>query len=161
MAIKVGDRLPAINLKQLTSDGIQDVAISALTSGKKVVLFAVPGAFTPTCSEQHLPGFLENAEAFRAKGVDSIICVAVNDPFVLNAWDKANNVGGRVQILSDGNAEFTKALGLELDGSGFGLGLRSQRYAMVVEDGVVRALNVEEVPTQAETSSARALLEAL
>lgn len=161
MAIKVGDRLPAVNLKQLTSDGIQDVAISALTSGKKVVLFAVPGAFTPTCSEQHLPGFLENAEAFRAKGVDSIICVAVNDPFVLNAWDKANNVGGRVQILSDGNAEFTKALGLELDGSGFGLGLRSQRYAMVVEDGVVRALNVEEVPTQAETSSARALLEAL
>ena len=161
MAINVGDRLPDVNLKQLTSEGIKDVSISELTRGKKAVIFAVPGAFTPTCSERHLPGFLESAEAIRAKGVDAIACVAVNDPFVLNAWDKANNVGGRVRILSDGNGEFTKAIGLELDGSGFGLGLRSQRYAMVVEDGVVRNLLVEEVPTQAESSSAKAILEAL
>lgn len=161
MAINVGDRLPDVNLKQLTSEGIKDVSVSELTRGKKAVIFAVPGAFTPTCSERHLPGFLESADAIRAKGVDTIACVAVNDPFVLNAWDKANNVGGRVQILSDGNGEFTRAIGLELDGSGFGLGLRSQRYAMVVEDGVVKTLLVEEVPTQAETSSARAILEAL
>lgn len=161
MAINVGDRLPDVNLKQLTSEGIKDVSIGELTRGKRAVVFAVPGAFTPTCSERHLPGFLESAEAIRAKGVDAIACVAVNDPFVLNAWDKANNVGGRVQILSDGNGEFTRAIGLELDGSGFGLGLRSQRYAMVVEDGVVKTLLVEEVPTQAETSSARAILEAL
>jgi len=161
MAINVGDRLPDVNLKQLTAEGMKDVSIGELTRGKKVVLFAVPGAFTPTCSERHLPGFLEQAEAIRAKGVDTIACVAVNDPFVLNAWDKANNVGGRVQLLSDGNAQFTKAIGLELDGSGFGLGLRSQRYAMVVEDGVVRTLLVEDVPTQAEASSAKAILDAL
>jgi len=161
MAINVGDRLPDVNLKQLTAEGMKDVSIGELTRGKKVVLFAVPGAFTPTCSERHLPGFLEQAEAIRTKGVDTIACVAVNDPFVLNAWDKANNVGGRVQLLSDGNAQFTKAIGLELDGSGFGLGLRSQRYAMVVEDGVVRTLLVEDVPTQAEASSAKAILDAL
>lgn len=161
MAINVGDRLPDVNLKQLTSEGIKDVSIGELTRGKKAVIFAVPGAFTPTCSERHLPGFLESADAIRAKGVDTIACVAVNDPFVLNAWDKANNVGGRVRILSDGNGEFTRAIGLELDGSGFGLGLRSQRYAMVVEDGVIKTLLVEEVPTQAEASSAKAILDAL
>jgi peroxiredoxin len=161
MAINVGDRLPDVNLKQLTSEGIKDVSIGELTRGKKAVIFAVPGAFTPTCSERHLPGFLESADAIRAKGVDTIACVAVNDPFVLNAWDKANNVGGRVRILSDGNGEFTRAIGLELDGSGFGLGLRSRRYAMVVEDGVVQTLLVEEVPTQAEASSAKAILDAL
>ena len=161
MAINVGDRLPDVNLKQLTSEGIKDVSIGELTRGKTAVIFAVPGAFTPTCSERHLPGFLESADAIRAKGVDTIACVAVNDPFVLNAWDKANNVDGRVRILSDGNGEFTKAIGLELDGSGSGLGLRSRRYAMVVEDGVVETLLVEEVPTQAEASSAKSILAAL
>ena len=104
MTIQVGDRLPAVNLKQLTADGIKDVPITELTKGKKVVLFAVPGAFTPTCSEKHLPGFVEQAEAIKAKGVDAILCVAVNDPFVLSAWEKARNVGGKVNILSDGNA---------------------------------------------------------
>jgi glutaredoxin/glutathione-dependent peroxiredoxin len=161
MTIKVGDKLPAANLKRLTSDGIKDVSTVELTKGQRIVLFAVPGAFTPTCSERHLPGFLEEADAIRKKGVDRIVCVAVNDPFVLGAWGKAGDVGDKVEILSDGNAEFTKALGLELDGSGFGLGIRSRRYAMVVDDGVVKTLLVEEVPTQAEASSARAILGAL
>ena len=161
MTIQVGDRLPAVNLKQLTADGIKDVPITELTKGKKVVLFAVPGAFTPTCSEKHLPGFVEQAEAIKAKGVDAILCVAVNDPFVLSAWEKARNVGGKVNILSDGNAEFTRAIGLDLDASGFGLGTRSKRYAMVVEDGVVKALKIEDAPTQAEKSSAAAILAAL
>jgi glutaredoxin/glutathione-dependent peroxiredoxin len=161
MTIQVGDRLPAVNLKQLTADGIKDVPITDLTRGKKVVLFAVPGAFTPTCSEKHLPGFVEQADAIKAKGVDEILCVAVNDPFVLSAWEKARNVNGKVKILSDGNAEFTRAIGLDLDASGFGLGTRSKRYAMVVEDGVVESLMVEDVPTQAEKSSASAILSAL
>jgi peroxiredoxin len=161
MTIQVGDRLPAVNLKQLTADGIKDVPITELTKGKKVVLFAVPGAFTPTCSEKHLPGFIEQAAAIKAKGVDQILCVAVNDPFVLSAWEKARNVSGKVKILSDGNAEFTRAIGLDLDASGFGLGTRSKRYAMVVEDGVVKSLLVEDVPTQAEKSSASAILAAL
>ena len=161
MTIQVGDRLPAVNLKQLTANGIKDVPITELTKGKKVVLFAVPGAFTPTCSEKHLPGFVEQAEAIKAKGVDAILCVAVNDPFVLSAWEKARNVGGKVNILSDGNAEFTRAIGLDLDASGFGLGTRSKRYAMVVDDGVVKALKIEDAPTQAEKSSAAAILAAL
>ena len=113
--IQVGDRLPAANLKRLTAEGIKDVPVAELTRGKKVVLFAVPGAFTPTCSEQHLPGFLQQAEAFKAKGIDAIVCVAVNDPFVLNAWDKASAIDGQIELLSDGNAEFTKALGLDFD----------------------------------------------
>lgn len=159
--IHVGDRLPAANLKRLTTDGIKDVPVAELTKGKKVVLFAVPGAFTPTCSERHLPGFLEQAAALKAKGIDKIACVAVNDPFVMSAWDKANSVDGRIELFSDGNAEFTKALGLELDGSGAGLGIRSKRYAMVVEDGVVKTLLIEDAPGQAEKSSAEALLATL
>jgi peroxiredoxin len=159
--IQVGDRLPAANLKRLTADGIKDVSLGDITKGKKVVLFAVPGAFTPTCSERHLPGFLEGAEALKAKGVQAIVCVAVNDPFVLNAWDKATSIGGRVELLSDGNAEFTKAIGLELDGRGAGLGTRSKRYAMVVDDGVVKTLLVEDAPAQADKSSAQAILATL
>lgn len=158
MTIQVGDRLPAVNLKQLTADGIKDVPITELTSGKKVVLFAVPGAFTPTCSEKHLPGFVEQADAIKAKGVDAILCVAVNDPFVVSAWEKARNVGGKVTMLSDGNAEFTRAIGLDFDGSAVGLGTRSKRYAMVVDDGVVKSLMVEDAPAQAEKSSASAVL---
>ena len=161
MTIQVGDRLPAVSLKQLTPEGIKDVPITDLTRGKKVVLFAVPGAFTPTCSEKHLPGFVDLADDITAKGVDAILCVAVNDPFVVSAWEKARNVGGKVQMLSDGNAEFTRALGLDFDGSAVGLGTRSKRYAMVVEDGVVKALMVEDAPAQAERSSASAILAAL
>ena len=161
MAIKVGDKLPAILLRRLGDGGIDEVGIDTLCAGRKVVLFAVPGAFTPTCSEQHLPGFLQHAEAIKAKGVDAVICVAVNDPFVLDAWGKASGAAGRIDLLSDGNAEFTKAIGMELDGSGFGLGVRSQRYAMVVDDGVVKTLLVEEIPTQADVSSANAILASL
>jgi peroxiredoxin len=161
MTIQVGDRLPAAKLKRLTADGIKDVSVAELTSGKKVVLFAVPGAFTPTCSDRHLPGFIEQAEALKAKGVDTIACVAVNDPFVMSAWEKARNVGGKIEMLSDGNGEFTRAIGLEFDGSGFGLGKRSRRYAMVVDNGTVKTLLVEEVPSQAERSSASAILATL
>jgi glutaredoxin/glutathione-dependent peroxiredoxin len=161
MTIEAGDRLPAVNLKQLTTDGIKDVSITDLTKGRKVVLFAVPGAFTPTCSEKHLPGFVEQAEAIKAKGIDAILCVAVNDPFVVGAWEKARNVGGKVQMLSDGNAEFTRALGLDFDGSAVGLGTRSKRYAMVVDDGTVKTLLVEDAPAQAEKSSAAAILATL
>jgi peroxiredoxin len=161
MTIQVGDRLPAVTLKQLTPDGIKDMPIADLTRGKRVVLFAVPGAFTPTCSEKHLPGFIDLADDIRAKGVDAILCVAVNDPFVVSAWEKARNVGGKVTMLSDGNAEFTRALGLDFDGSAVGLGTRSKRYAMVVDDGVVKILMVEDAPAQAEKSSASAILAAL
>jgi peroxiredoxin len=159
--IQVGDRLPAANLKRLTAEGIKDVPLAELTRGKKVVLFAVPGAFTPTCTEKHLPGFLQEAQALKAKGIDRIVCVAVNDPFVLNAWDKATGIDGRIEVLSDGNAELTRALGLDFDASAVGLGTRSKRYAMVVDDGVVRTLLVEDVPSQAEKSSAAALLATL
>lgn len=161
MTIKVGDKLPHVNLRRLGEGGIDEVSTESLTSGKKVVLFAVPGAFTPTCSEQHLPGFMQHADAIKAKGVDTIACIAVNDPFVIGEWTKATGAAGKVDILSDGNAEFTKAIGLELDGSGFGLGTRSQRYAMIVDDGVVKTLLIEDVPTQAEASSANAIIEAL
>ena len=159
--IQVGDRLPAASLKQLAAEGIKDVPVAELTQGKKIVLFAVPGAFTPTCSEQHLPGFLQEAAALKSKGVDSIVCVSVNDPFVMSAWTKASGVGDRVEMLADGNAELTKALGLDFDGSAVGLGIRSKRYAMVVDDGVVKTLLVEDVPSSAEKSSAQAILATL
>ena len=161
MTIQVGDKLPAAKLRRLTPEGIKEVSVAELTGGKKVVLFAVPGAFTPACSERHLPGFVERAEALKAKGVDTIACVAVNDAFVMGAWEKARSVDGKVEMYSDGNAEFTKALGLDFDGSGFGLGTRSRRYAMVVEDGTVKTLLIEEVPSQVEASSASAILATL
>ena len=158
--IKVGDAIPEATLVAATPDGPKDMSTAALFGGKKVVLFAVPGAFTPTCSARHMPGFLNKADALKAKGVDQIACVAVNDPFVMNAWAKDQAVGDRVLMLSDGMAHFTKALGLELDLSARGLGVRSSRYAMVVEDGIVTVLNVEE-PGGFEVSSAEAVLEAL
>ena len=158
--IKVGDAIPEATLVAATPDGPKEMTTAALFGGRKVVLFAVPGAFTPTCSARHMPGFLNNIDALKAKGVDQIACVAVNDPFVMNAWAKDQAVGDRVLMLSDGMASFTKALGLELDLSARGLGVRSSRYAMVVEDGVVTLLNVEE-PGGFEVSSAEAVLEAL
>ena len=147
MAIKVGDALPAdVKLKEMTDGGPKDVTVGELTKGKRLVLFAVPGAFTPTCSAKHLPGFVRDAAAIRAKGVDEIACVSVNDAFVMGAWGKQSGAEGKVRMLADGNGEFTRAVGLELDASGFGMGSRSQRYGMVVKDGKVEQLLVEPGP---------------
>lgn len=142
MTIKVGDKIPACTLKTMGEKGPTDITTEAIFSGKKVLLFAVPGAFTPGCSVTHLPGYVVNADKIKAKGVDSIVCMAVNDAFVMGAWGKAHNAE-ELLMLADGNGEFTAALGLELDGKGFGLGTRSQRFAMLVEDGTVTHLNIE------------------
>jgi glutaredoxin/glutathione-dependent peroxiredoxin len=161
MAIKAGDTLPAdLKLKEMGEGGPKDVSVGDIFKGKKVVLFAVPGAFTPTCSMKHLPGFLEQATAIKAKGVDEIVCLSVNDAFVMGAWGKANNAAGKVRMLADGNGEFTKALGLTLDASGFGMGLRSQRYAMIVKDGKVQELLAEPGPGL-NVSSAESVLSKL
>src|SRR5579885_142161 len=160
MTIKVGDRIPSAKLRTMTAEGPKEISTDEIFKGKKVVLFAVPGAFTPTCSAQHLPGFVQNAQAIKAKGVDTIACVAVNDAFVMGAWGKDQGTDGKVLMLSDGNGSFTKELGLEMDGSAAGLGMRSQRYAMVVQDGVVKTLNVE-APRAFEVSSAESILKVL
>ncbi len=144
MTIKVGDTLPEATFMTMTADGPAPVTTDDVFKGKKVALFAVPGAFTPTCSARHLPGFKDHAGALKAKGVDAIACVSVNDVFVMGAWGKSQDVGEAVTMLADGNGAFTTALGLELDGSKFGMGKRSQRYSMVVDNGVVTTLNVEE-----------------
>ena len=161
MTISVGDPLPDAELRTMTPDGPTVVKTGEVLGTGKVVLFAVPGAFTPGCSNIHLPGFVERADELKAKGVTTIACVAVNDPFVMSVWDKASAIDGQIEMLSDGNAEFTKALGLDFDASAVGLGTRSKRYAMVVDNGVVRTLLVEDVPSQAEKSSAEAILATL
>ncbi len=143
MTIKVGDRLPDATFKVMKDGKPADLTVGELTKGKKVALFAVPGAFTPTCSVKHLPGYREKAAELRGKGVDTIACVSVNDVFVMNAWGKDQQVGDDVVMLADGNGAFAKAVGLEMDGTGFGMGSRSKRYSMIVEDGVVKQLNVE------------------
>ena len=160
MTIQAGDKLPEATFKVMTANGPEDLTTDGLCAGKTVVIFALPGAFTPTCSAKHLPGFIDHAAELRDKGVDSIACLSVNDAFVMGAWGKDKGAGGDVVMLADGNADFTKALGLELDASGFGMGIRSQRYAMVVKDGVVTTLNVE-APGAFEVSSAEAILAAL
>ena len=157
MTIKVGDRIPSATLRRMTADGPAEISTEELFGGKRVALFALPGAFTPTCSAKHLPGFVANADALKAKGVDAIACVSVNDAFVMDAWGKDQNVGDAVMMLADGSAEFTRALGLELDLIARGLGVRSQRYSMVVEDGVVAALHVEPA-TGMSVSDAETLL---
>jgi peroxiredoxin len=143
MTIQIGDKAPAGTLTQVTKDGPQKISAADFFKGKKVVLFSVPGAFTPTCDAKHLPGFVEKASELRAKGVDTIACIAVNDPFVMKAWGKSQSVEGKVEMLADGNGDYTKALGLDFNASAGGMGLRGQRFAMVVEDGVVTQLNVE------------------
>ncbi len=160
MAIQVGDKFPEQKLQIATNKGIENATTGELLAGKKVVLFAVPGAFTPTCSAKHLPGFIDRAAEIRSKGVDSILCLAVNDAFVMEAWAKDRGAGDKIVMLADGSAELTKALGLEMDGSRFGMGLRCQRFAAIVEDGVVTALQVE-APMKFEVSSAEAILAAL
>lgn len=144
MTINVGDKLPTAELMELTESGPGKVSTDDLFAGRKVALFAVPGAFTPTCSAKHLPGFVDKNETIRAKGVDEVVCLSVNDPFVMGAWGKAQNAEGKVRMVADADGSFTKKLGLELDLSGAGLGTRSRRYSMVVEDGVVKQLNLEE-----------------
>src|ERR1700761_8490205 len=144
MAIKAGERLPPGTLKTMTKDGPKDITTDELFKGKKVVLFSVPGAFTPTCDAKHLPGFVQMADQILAKGVDTIACMAVNDVFVMSAWGKSANVGDKILMLADGNGDYAKALGLEMDASGFGMGLRGQRFAIIVQDGVAKDVNVEE-----------------
>ena len=161
MTIAIGDKLPAATFKVRTADGLADMTTEELCAGKTVALFAVPGAFTPTCSAKHLPSYLDNLDALKTKGVDTIACVAVNDAFVLSAWAKAQEADGKIVMLADGTAAFTKALGLDFDGSGAGLGIRSKRYAMLVKDGVVTALNVEASPGVMEVSGADRLLASL
>ena len=156
-AIQEGDKIPSVTIK---ATDMSDLTTDDLFKGKKVVLFAVPGAFTPTCSNQHLPGYIENADAIRAKGVDDIICMAVNDAFVMDAWGKDRGTGDKVRLIADGNGDLSKALGLDFDGSGIGFGIRCQRFAAIVEDGVVKKLAVEE-PMKFEVSSAEAILAAL
>lgn len=157
MAIKVGDKIPSVKLKTMKDGKMADITTDEIFRGKKVVLFAVPGAFTPTCSMQHLPGFVEKAAEIRAKGVDTIACISVNDAFVMGAWGKDKGADGKVLMLADGNGEFAKAVGLDFDGSGIGFGLRSQRYALVAQDGVVKHVAVEE-PMKFQVSSADAIL---
>ena len=161
MSISVGDKLPDATFTTMTAEGPTQMSTADVFGGRKVVLFAVPGAFTPTCHMKHLPGFVTHAADLKAKGVDTIACVSVNDVFVLNAWADQSGAKDAVTFLADGSADFTKAIGMELDASGLGLGIRSQRYAMLVDDGVVAVLNLEEVPSSADASSAEKILAAL
>jgi peroxiredoxin len=160
MTIKVGDKVPSATLKYLSLEGPKEITTDELFRGKKVALFAVPGAFTPTCSQRHLPGYVAKASELKAKGVDQIACLSVNDAFVMGAWGKAQNVGDKVMMLADGSGDFTRAIGLELDLRKGGLGMRSQRYSMLVEDGVVKNLNVEQAG-QFDVSSAESMMKAL
>lgn len=160
MTIKVGDKIPNATLYVMGQDGPQPVTTEELFGGKKVVLFALPGAFTPTCSAKHLPGFVEKAEEFKGKGVDSLVCLSVNDAFVMGAWGKDQKVGDKVQMVADGSGQLTEAMGLTFDLTERGLGKRSQRYAMLVDDGVVKVLNLE-APGAFEVSSADAMLKAV
>lgn len=161
MTIKVGDKLPSAKLKYMGSSGPAEITTDELVKGKKVVLFGLPGAFTPTCSAKHVPGFVQQADALRKKGAGAIACISVNDAFVMGAWGKDQKAGDKVMMLADGNAEFTKALGLEQYLSGAGLGLRSKRYAMIVDNGVVKWMGVEDAPGKLEKSSAEAVLQHL
>ena len=158
MTISTGDKLPEANLVELGAEGPAAVSTADLTAGRKVALFAVPGAFTPTCSNQHLPGFIQHADDIKGKGVDDIICLSVNDAFVMDAWGKQQSAGGKVTMVGDGNGDLTKAMGLDFDGSGFGMGTRSQRYSMLIDDCVVKSLNMESNPGEAKASGAETMM---
>jgi len=159
--IKEGDTIPAVTLKQMTAAGPADVSLSDYCAGRKVVIFALPGAFTPTCSETHVPSYIENAQALRDKGVEAVACISTADFFVMGAWGKSLGTEDHVDMLADGNQEFTTAAGMTLDLSGAGLGQRSQRYVMLLEDGVIKHLAMEENPGQATVSAAEAVLSVL
>ncbi len=160
MTIQVGDKLPSIDVQYKTEDAVQTINTDELFAGKKVVVFALPGAFTPTCSAAHLPGYVVNSDQLFDKGIDRIICLSVNDAFVMQAWGEQHNVDDRVMMIADGSAHFSRAVGLELDLDAPGMGIRSQRYAMVVNDGVVELLNVE-APGKFEVSDAETILNSL
>lgn len=160
MSIQVGERLPAGSFSRMTGDGPKKITTDELFKGKTVVLFSVPGAFTPTCDARHLPGYVDLAEAFKAKGVDTIACTAVNDVFVMNAWGKHGKVGDSILMLADGNGDYVKALGLELNATGFGMGIRGQRFALIVKDGVATHVNVE-APGEFKVSAADHVLKQL
>lgn len=161
MSIQVGDKLPSVKLKRLGAEGLEEVDTGELFAGKKVVLFGVPGAWTPTCHKNHLPGFVARADEIRAKGIDDIICVAGNDPFVFKAWGAEHKVEGKVTMLPDGNAEFIRALGLDFDGSGAGLATRCKRFSLTAEDGVVKSLEVEAKPGDLTVTDAGSCLTGL
>lgn len=154
MTIKVGDRLPDAKFTVMGANGPEPKSVADVFDGKKVALFAVPGAYTPTCHKDHMPGFVDRVDELKKKGIDTIACTAVNDVFVFNRWAEDTGAKGKIEMLSDGSADFAKAIGLEIDLSGFGLGTRSKRYAMLVDDRVVKVLNIEDSPPQAEKSSA-------
>ena len=157
MTIKVGDKLPEATFTTMTADGPKPMTTAQVFGGKKVALFAVPGAYTPTCHKQHMPGFVDRAEELKKKGFDAVACTAVNDVFVLTNWSKDSQADGKIQMLADGSADFAKKLGLEIDLTARGLGVRSKRYAMAVEDGVVKILNIEDAPPTVDKSSAATL----
>ena len=161
MTISVGDRVPSTTLHHMTSDGPAEISSDALFGGKTVALFALPGAFTPTCSAKHVPSYVAAAGALKAKGVDTIACMSVNDAFVMGAWSKDQNVGDSVLMLADGSAELTKSLGLDLDLSGHGMGVRASRFAMIVDDGTVSHLSVEQSPAEMTVTGAEAILSEL
>jgi|SRR5579875_1012189 len=158
MPIKVCDRVPNATFRVMTADGPKPKTTDEVFKGRKVALFAVPGAFTPTCNNLHLPSFLNNVDAFKKKGVDAVAVTGVNDVFVMKQWEKATGAEGKIEFLADGNAEFAKAVDMAFDGSGAGLGTRSKRYSMLVEDGVVKKLNVEDAPGKCDISGGQALL---
>ncbi len=161
MTIKVGDQLPEAKLRVMTADGPAWKTTDEIFGERKVALFGVPGAFTPTCSNQHLPSFLTNIDAIKAKGVDSVAVVSVNDVFVMEAWKKSSGADGKIEFLADGNGEFAKAMNMEFDGTAGGLGIRSRRYSMLVDAGIVKKLNIEDAPGKCELSSGRTFLEQL
>jgi len=158
MTIKVGDTVPNATFRVMTAEGPKPKTTDEVFKGKKVALFAVPGAFTPTCSNLHMPSFLNNLNAFKAKGVDTVAVISVNDPFVMKEWAKASGGDGKIDFLADGNAEFTKAVGMDFDGAGAGLGVRSKRYSMFVDNGAVKSLNIEDAPGKCDISGGEALL---
>lgn len=156
MTIKIGEKIPSVTLKRLGEAGMEDLNIADYVAKRKVVVFAVPGAFTPACTQKHLPGYIQHAKDIKAKGIDEIICIAVNDPFVMQHWGEVAGAQGKITMIPDGNGEFTRAIGMDFDGSGFGLASRSKRYSMVIEDGKVTKLQVEAKPSDVELSGAQA-----